>query len=434
NVEEKLATNQNFTVTNHSKSNKNQLILETNSLYDNVWLYVEYFDSDATVQSKQFIIKKGSQLIKIPLANSTENKTISYNWFFLKEQQLYSDNGTYTIEQENSKDEEWLIEWQSWNDKLNPAQQYQWKLLLKNGKTNKAFQGEFLASMYDASLDLLIENGWGSSWRTNSDKINNYAYVSFSSPRKSNGVQQNYLYGSNFYNNINIYWNTWNYFGYDFSNSSYYNDYYHYVPEEIQNNTGTYFQVEVRDAKTGNYISNAMLFNFKNAEQVETNEDGFASIVGEKSVLIGAVALGYEEQRLELKKGLTVIHLQPKEGGISADSYDDLSEIKSTWYGIYYHYQNNITDASKSAQDEVRFMEAVIKYDKEIKSSSRDDREADKGGDFKSSREITGGADKSSKGTGRGEKYSDDENKVVSAVAYTTTISTTTYGVQSVED
>src|SRR5690606_10528376 len=139
-------------------------------------------------------------------------------------------------------------------------------------------------------------------------------------------------------------------------------------------------------------------------------------------------------QRLELKKGLTVIHLQPKEGGISADSYDDLSEIKSTWYGIYYHYQNNITDASKSAQDEVRFMEAVIKYDKEIKSSSRDDREADKGGDFKSSREITGGADKSSKGTGRGEKYSDDENKVVSAVAYTTTISTTTYGVQSVED
>src|SRR5690606_37296248 len=262
NVEEKLATNQNFTVTNHSKSNKNQLILETNSLYDNVWLYVEYFDSDATVQSKQFIIKKGSQLIKIPLANSTENKTISYNWFFLKEQQLYSDNGTYTIEQENSKDEEWLIEWQSWNDKLNPAQQYQWKLLLKNGKTNKAFQGEFLASMYDASLDLLIENGWGSSWRTNSDKINNYAYVSFSSPRKSNGVQQNYLYGSNFYNNINFYWNTWNYFGYDFSNSSYYNDYYQYIPEEIQNNTGTYFQVEVRDAKTGNYISNAMLFNF----------------------------------------------------------------------------------------------------------------------------------------------------------------------------
>src|SRR5690606_6110942 len=133
-------------------------------------------------------------------------------------------------------------------------------------------------------------------------------------------------------------------------------------------------------------------------------------------------------QRLELKKGLTVIHLQPKEGGISADSYDDLSEIKSTWYGIYYHYLNNIADASKSAQDEVRFMEAVIKYDKEIKSSSRDDREADKEVDFKSSRKITGGADKGSKGIGRGEKCIEDENKVVSAVAYTTVTSKTIPG------
>src|SRR5690554_5856436 len=373
NADEKLASNENFTVTNHSNSSKNQLILETNSLYDNVSLYVEYFDRDAMVKSKQFSIKKGLQLIKIPLMNSTENETISYNWFFVKEQQLYSNSGSYTIEQDKKNEEEqWLVEWQSWNDKLNPAQQYQWKLLLKNAKTNKAFQGEFLASMYDASLDLLLENEWGSSWRTNSDKISNYAFVNFSSPRKSNGVQQNYLYDSNFYNNINFYWNTWNYFGYDFSNSSYYNDYYHYVPEEIQNNTGTYFQVEVRDAKTGNYISNAMLFNFKNADQTATNEDGFASIVGEKSVLVGVVALGYEEQRLELKKGLTVIHLQPKEGGISTASYDDLFKIKSAWYGIYYHYLNNVADASKSVQDEVRFMETIVKKDEATKTYQMD--------------------------------------------------------------
>src|SRR5690606_11238993 len=366
-ADEKLASNENFTVTNHSKSSKNQLILETNSLYDNVSLYVEYFDRDATVQSKQFSIKKGSQLIKIPLANSTENETISYNWFFLKEQQLYSNSGSYTIEQDKKNEEEqWLVEWQSWNDKLNPAQQYQWKLLLKNYKTNKAFQGEFLASMYDASLDLLLENEWGSSWRTNSEKINNYVYVNFSSPRKPNTVQYNYLYGSNFYRGIDFYWNTWNYYSYHFSNQNYYNDYYQYIPEEIQNNTGTYFQVEVRDAKTGAFISNAMIFNFKTAEQVETNEDGFTKILGEKTVLMGVVALGYEEQRLELKKGLTVVHLQPKEDGISETSYDDLFKVKKAWYGIYYYYLNNVTDASKSVQAEIRFTEGVIKNDDEI--------------------------------------------------------------------
>src|SRR5690606_19602385 len=141
---------------------------------------------------------------------------------------------------------------------------------------------------------------------------------------------------------------------------------YQYIPEEIQNNTGAYFQVEVRDAQTGNYISNAMLFNFKTAEQVETNEDGFASIVGEKTVLVGIAALGYEEQRLELKKGLTVIHLQPKEGGISEATYDNLFKVNKAWYGIYYYYLNNIMDASKSVQDEVRFIEGVIKNDEEI--------------------------------------------------------------------
>lgn len=369
NAEEKLATNQNFTVTNHSKSNKNQLILETNSLYDNVWLYVEYFDRDATVQSKQFIIKKGSQLIKIPLANSTENETISYNWFFLKEQQLYSDNGSYTIEQDKKEDEEWLVEWQSWNDKLNPAQQYQWKLLLKNAKTNKAFQGEFLASMYDASLDLLIDE-WDrdeQSWITNSQKLNDYTYVSFSSPEKKDMIQHNYLYGSNFgTSNIHFYWNTWNYFGYDFSNRTNYTDYYSQLPVDIRNNTADFYQIELRDEKTGAFISNAMIFNFKNANQTTTNEDGFAKVLGEKSVLIGVVALGYEEQRLELKKGLTVIHLQPKEDGISETSYNRLNEQIKTFDRIYKYYIERVEGFSDILDDEKIFTNKVLQYDKSI--------------------------------------------------------------------
>src|SRR5690606_38901304 len=44
--------------------------------------------------------------------------------------------------------------------------------------------------------------------------------------------------------------------------------------------------------------------------------------------------------------------------------------------------------------------------------SGREDREADKSGDFKSKGEQTGGAEKGSKGTGTGDKKSDDENKV----------------------
>ncbi len=370
NADEKLASNENFTVTNHSKSSKNQLILETNSLYDNVSLYVEYFDRDATVQSKQFSIKKGSQLIKIPLANSTENETISYNWFFLKEQQLYSNSGSYTIEQDKKNEEEQcLVEWQSWNDKLNPTQQYQWKLLLKNAKTNKAFQGEFLASMYNASLDLLIDE-WDrdeKSWITNSQKLNDYTYVSFSSPEKKDMIQHNYLYGSDFgASNIHFYWNTWNYFGYNFSNRTNYTDYYSQLPVDILNNTADFYQIEVRDEKTEAFISNAMIFNFKNANQTTTNEDGFAKVLGEKSQLIGVVALGYEEQRLELKKGLTVIHLHPKEGGISEISYNRLNEQIKIFDRIYKYYIERVEGFSDILDDEKIFTNKVLQYDKSI--------------------------------------------------------------------
>jgi len=85
-----------------------------------------------------------------------------------------------------------------------------------------------------------------------------------------------------------------------------------------------------------------------------------------------------------------------------------------------------VADASKSVQEEVKFLETEVKKDNEVKNeqkttqkdiddtktSGREDREADKSGDFKSDGAQTGGADKGSKGTGTGDKKSDDENKV----------------------
>lgn len=85
-----------------------------------------------------------------------------------------------------------------------------------------------------------------------------------------------------------------------------------------------------------------------------------------------------------------------------------------------------VADASKSVQEEVKFLETEVKKDEEVKNeqktsqkdfddtktSGREDREADKSGDTKFDGKQTGGADKGSQGTGTGEKFSDDENKV----------------------
>lgn len=85
-----------------------------------------------------------------------------------------------------------------------------------------------------------------------------------------------------------------------------------------------------------------------------------------------------------------------------------------------------VADASKSVQEEVKFLETEVKKDEEVKNeqktaqkdfddtktSGREDREADKNGDTKFDGKQTGGADKGSQGTGTGEKFSDEDNKV----------------------
>ncbi|UUV21693.1 energy transducer TonB [Paenimyroides aestuarii] len=81
-------------------------------------------------------------------------------------------------------------------------------------------------------------------------------------------------------------------------------------------------------------------------------------------------------------------------------------------------------DASKSVQDEKKFTEMDVKKDNEVKKeeqksqkefnddtqSGREDRKGDNEGDFKSKGEQTGGADKGSKGDGKGDKFSEEEN------------------------
>src|SRR5690606_33944718 len=83
-------------------------------------------------------------------------------------------------------------------------------------------------------------------------------------------------------------------------------------------------------------------------------------------------------------------------------------------------------DASKSVQEEKKFTEMKVEEDTKVKKeeitaqkdfnddiqSGRQDREAAADGDFKTKGEQTGGADKGSQGTGKGNTFSDDENKV----------------------
>ncbi|WP_177763794.1 MG2 domain-containing protein [Flavobacterium sp. I3-2] len=349
-VDEKLAKNENVTFITNPKSTASQLILEVNSIYDDVTLFIEYFDRDASIQSRNFSIRKGSQFIRIPLADSFENENISYQWFFVQNQNLYSGNGDFNLKKVEEKNHPvWEAEWQAWNNKLTPAQQYQWKLILKDSKTNKPFQGEFLASMYDASLDMIYSD----FWKTNSDKIYNYSYVNFSRPTPLNNLVSNRIYNSYTNYSAPLYWNTWDYFGYDFNLDSYYNYYY---SNGARNGNAKYYQIEVRDEQTDKLIANARVYNLKTANQSTTNEDGFASILGDENPLIAVAALGYKEKRQELKNLFTVIYLKSDEEPISQQTVDELREINLVWNLIFRKYSKLL-----NKEEILSFEENVIK-------------------------------------------------------------------------
>ena len=415
-VDEKLAKNENVTVITNPKSTASQLILEVNSIYDDVTLFIEYFDRDASIQSRNFAIRKGSQFIRMPLADSFENENISYQWFFVQNQNLYSGNGDFNFKKvEEKKHPVWEAEWQAWNNKLTPAQQYQWKLILKDSKSNKPFQGEFLASMYDASLDMIYSD----FWETNSDKIYNYSYVNFSRPTPLNNLISNRIYNSHTNYSAPLYWNAWDYFGYDFNLDSYYNYYY---SNGARNGNAKYYQIEIRDEKTDKLIANAKVYNLKTANQSSTNEDGFTSILGEENPLIAVAALGYKEKRQELKNLFTVIYLKSDEEPISQQTVKNLNDIHSEWYKITRVY------SKLENLDEVKdFENAVIKED-----FISDDNKVY---NFVPVGIMIGGAEKGSQGTGSGEKFEEvtidsyrTTSKAKSSVAASTVTSKTIEG------
>lgn len=88
-------------------------------------------------------------------------------------------------------------------------------------------------------------------------------------------------------------------------------------------------------------------------------------------------------------------------------------------------------DASRSVQEEKKFTEMDVKEDEQVKKeeitsqeeftddvqSGRETREADPDGDFKTDGQQTGGADPGSVGPGKGDTFSDDENKVYNFVS-----------------
>lgn len=133
---------------------------------------------------------------------------------FIKDNRYYSHTQLIIVPYTNK---ELDYEFETFRNKLNPGQQEEWKLILKDKKGDKAV-AEMLAGMYDASLDAFAQNYW---------EFNIHPFFYSSGSWSSNVARQKNGYGNNqikqIYKRINARkYDELNYFGLSIQNNYYY--------------------------------------------------------------------------------------------------------------------------------------------------------------------------------------------------------------------
>ncbi len=214
--------------------------------------------------------------------------------------------------------------------------------------------GEFLASMYDASLDVL----YSKDWDTETDFFSKSKSIYFSRINSQRSVLNNfYNLETNFYHNQSFYFNQFNYFGYDFNNNKWFNkDYQDHLPKDYFNPKATYYQIEVRDAVSQKTIANAYVYNIITADGFITNADGFGRVWSEKKHAVAVVALGYKQERLQLKDKFTVVYLQPNNEEINQKAVQRFADETYELQRLSRIYSHLKADASFSTDKEIKFI------------------------------------------------------------------------------
>ena len=162
-------------------------------------LHVLYdiFAGGKRIESRRLALSDAVQRFDIPYKDEYGDG-IYINFCFVKNGQVYQEGESI---QKALPDNNLTLKWDVFRDKLKPGQKEEWKLTIKN-KNEKAAEAEFMAAMYDASLDKIWKGYQGLNvnsgrnipvinW-TYSQINGNYYYFYF--PFKSLSVDYNFSY------------------------------------------------------------------------------------------------------------------------------------------------------------------------------------------------------------------------------------------------
>ena len=184
------------------------------SAYPNVNYLFEQEQAGKVATVKTIAASMKSNDIQI---EETHRGNFSFHTTFIKHNRIYTHNSIVTVPYTNK---ELDIQFEIFRNKLFPGQAEEWKLILKDKKGEKA-AAEFVASMYDASLDAFRANSW---YFNIYQSYYSRLYWTSSLARVANSTEFNEL--SNYYHSLpSRYYDALNYFGLGFYNNYYYRGY-----------------------------------------------------------------------------------------------------------------------------------------------------------------------------------------------------------------
>ncbi|MFZ4522082.1 MAG: alpha-2-macroglobulin family protein [Bacteroidales bacterium] len=122
---------------------------------DNVNMIYEVRVNDSLVNREWFKLNDRAMAVEIPITEQYRGN-FSVNFMFVKHNRVFQNSQLVSVPHASKK---LGITFESFRNKLDPGAKEQWKIKI-TGPKGKAADAEFLAGMYDASLDQFRVNDW----------------------------------------------------------------------------------------------------------------------------------------------------------------------------------------------------------------------------------------------------------------------------------
>ncbi|MBN2693421.1 hypothetical protein JXR93_02060 [bacterium] len=118
-------------------------------------LYYEYFEKGVLKERNSINLKNEQKIIEFPITESSRGNT-QVHFYAVRHNRQFSNLQHITVPWSNKK---LNVVFETFRSKLQPGEKESWKLKITDN-SNKPQKAEMLATLYDASLDLLRQNSW----------------------------------------------------------------------------------------------------------------------------------------------------------------------------------------------------------------------------------------------------------------------------------